>query len=271
MSARSALREGRGLLGEAELSLATGRVRVVSDAIATAMTWQRHDLSGAEVRLTQFCDEDAARQWFERLHAEVPWERHRLRLFGRAVESPRLSCWIGDPDAVYTYSGTRFAPHAWTPACGELRERVAVLCGERYNSVLCNLYRDGRDSMGWHSDDEAELGPQPCIASLSLGAARRFRLRHKRDPALRLELELAPGSLLVMAGATQRNYRHDLPKRVRVTEPRINLTFRTVAIVPDREGHEAAIRGRTVGTIAIVPDREDQKAAIRGRTSQQES
>jgi hypothetical protein len=134
---------------------------------------------------------------------------------------------------------------------------------------LCNLYRDGRDSMGWHSDDEAELGAQPCIASLSLGATRRFRLRHRHDPGLRLELELAPGSLLLMAGTTQRNYRHDLPKSARITEPRINLTFRTVtsAIIRDREDQEAAIAGRT-SISAIVPDREDQKAAIPGRTSQ---
>jgi alkylated DNA repair dioxygenase AlkB len=203
-------------------------VRVASGATATSMIWQHFNLPGADVRLTRFCDTDAAQHWFGRLRDEIPWERHRLRLFGREVESPRLSCWIGDPDAVYTYSGTRFAPHAWTPACNELRGRIGVLCNERYNSVLCNLYRDGRDSMGWHSDDEAELGPRPCIASLSLGAARRFRLRHRRDPAVRLELELAPGSLLVMAGATQRNYRHDLPKSARVTEPRMNLTFRRI-------------------------------------------
>jgi alkylated DNA repair dioxygenase AlkB len=192
------------------------------------MSWKAFALPGADIRLAQFCDAHAAQSWFARLRDEVQWERHRLRLFGREVDSPRLSCWIGDCEAVYTYSGTRFTPREWTPACSELRERVSVLCGERYNSVLCNLYRDGRDSMGWHSDDETELGPQPCIASLSFGAPRRFRLRHKRDPALRLEIELGSGNLLVMSGATQRNYRHDLPKSARVTGPRINLTFRTI-------------------------------------------
>ena len=221
------------------------------------------------MRLTQLCDADVAQEWFRLVHDEVAWELHRLRLFGREVDSPRLSCWIGDPEAIYTYSGTRFSPHPWTSACSELRDRVGVLCGERYNSVLCNLYRDGRDSMGWHSDDETELGPQPCIASLSLGATRRFRLRHRRDPALRLELELAPGSLLLMRGSTQRNYRHDLPKRAGVIEPRINLTFRVVAgaIVGDREDLKAAIHGRT-SPVAIVRDREDHEAAIHGRTSQ---
>jgi alkylated DNA repair dioxygenase AlkB len=203
-------------------------VRVAPEVARTPEAWTTFDLPGADVRLTQFCDADLAQEWFERVLDEVVWERHRLRLFGREVESPRLSCWIGDPDAVYTYSGTRFTPRAWTPACAALCEEISVLCGEKYNSVLCNLYRDGSDSMGWHSDDESELGPQPHIASLSLGATRRFRLRHRRDPAQRLELDLVPGSLVLMTGATQRNYRHDLPKSARVTEPRINLTFRRI-------------------------------------------
>jgi alkylated DNA repair dioxygenase AlkB len=243
-------------------------VRVAPEIAQTSEAWTIFSLPGADVRLMQFCDAELAQEWFKRVHDEVVWERHRLRLFGREVDSPRLSCWIGDADAVYTYSGTRFTPHPWTPACGELRDEISVLCGERYNSVLCNLYRDGRDSMGWHSDDESELGPQPCIASLSLGATRRFRLRHRRDPARRLELELVSGSLLLMAGATQRNYRHDLPKSARIVEPRINLTFRNVAsaIIPDREDQEAAVLGRTV-TVAIVPDRKNQEAAILGRTS----
>jgi alkylated DNA repair dioxygenase AlkB len=191
--------------------------------------WQRFDLVDADVRLLQLFDAVQAQGWFDRLQAEVPWERHRLRMFGRDVEAPRLSCWIGDADAVYTYSGTRFVPRPWTPACAELRECVGVVCRERYNSVLCNLYRDGRDSMGWHSDDETELGPRPRIASLSLGAVRRFRLRHRRDPAARLELDLQSGSLLLMAGATQQHYRHDLPKTARDVGARINLTFRHVA------------------------------------------
>lgn len=168
--------------------------------------------------------------WFERLRAEIPWEQHRLRLFGRAVDAPRLSCWVGDPGTAYVYSRTRFEPRAWTPALAALRTRVQELTQAPFNSVLCNLYRNGSDSMGWHSDDEPELGVEPVIASLSFGAPRRFRLRHKRDPHRRLELELAPGSLLLMAGGTQANYRHDLPKTARAIGARINLTFR--AIVP---------------------------------------
>ncbi|MEP6939495.1 MAG: alpha-ketoglutarate-dependent dioxygenase AlkB [Rudaea sp.] len=176
--------------------------------------------------MTTFCDERAAQRWFARLYDEIAWERQRLRIFGREVESPRLSCWIGDADASYRYSGVRFAPHAWTPALSELRAALARE-GERCNSVLCNLYRDGRDSMGWHSDDEPELGAEPAILSLSFGGPRRFRLRHRRAEA-RLELALQSGSLLRMAGATQHNYRHDLPKTARAVAPRINLTFRWI-------------------------------------------
>ena len=198
------------------------------------MAWQVFDLPGADVRLMQFCDETEAARWFTRLHEEILWERHRLRIFGRNVDSPRLSCWIGDPEAVYTYSGARFAPHAWTPALAELREYLFAHCGERCNSVLANLYRDGRDSMGWHSDDEPELGAEPVILSLSFGGVRRFRLRHRRDPRLRLELDLPSGSLLCMAGATQRHYRHDLPKTARDVAARINLTFRSIRASPGR-------------------------------------
>jgi alkylated DNA repair dioxygenase AlkB len=192
------------------------------------MRWQRFELPGADVRLAQFCDAAAAQHWFERLHAEVPWQQHRVRIFGREIASPRLSCWIGDADAVYTYSGTRFEPREWRPALAELRAALSSLCGEVYNSVLCNLYRDGRDAMGWHSDNEPELGPAPVIASLSFGATRRFRLRHRRDPTARRELALASGSLLLMAGSTQTNYRHDLPRTAREVGARINLTFRRI-------------------------------------------
>lgn len=171
---------------------------------------------------------------FERLLAGVPWSVHRIRLFGRLVDSPRLSCWIGDPGAGYTYSGTRFEPHSWPPALADLRVRVADACGEEFNSVLANLYRDGGDAMGWHRDDEPELGPRPVIASLSLGATRRFVLKEALPAGAprRRVLELGHGSLLRMAGDTQRNYRHALPRTARAVGPRINLTFRRIRSAP---------------------------------------
>lgn len=171
---------------------------------------------------------DAAATLLARLREAIPWEVHRLRLFGRQVDSPRLSCWIGDPDASYTYSGTRFEPRPWPDALRPVRARLAAELGVDFNSVLANLYRDGRDAMGWHADAEAELGPRPLIASLSLGATRRFVLRHRGEPTRKLALDLAAGSLLLMAGDTQQHYRHALPRTARPVGPRINLTFRRI-------------------------------------------
>lgn len=188
------------------------------------------DLPGAEVRLDRAWLAPAqAAALFDALLQAIPWETHRIRLFGREVDSPRLSCWIGDPGAAYTYSGTRFEPRPWPAALRPVRARLGRELGIDFNSVLANLYRDGRDAMGWHSDAEAELGPRPVIASLSLGAPRRFALKSREDPAVRMAFELPPGSLLVMAGETQRRYRHALPRTARVVGPRINLTFRWIA------------------------------------------
>ena len=194
----------------------------------TPAAWQRSALQGADVRLVQLFDAHQAQRWFERVRAEIRWEQHHARLFGRDVPVPRLSCWVGDADAVYTYSRVRHVPRPWTPALAELRDVLSACCGESYNITLCNLYRDGRDAMGCHSDNEPELGAQPSIASLSFGAPRRFRLRHRLDAALRLDIELPPGSLLLMAGATQQNYRHELPRTARPVGARINLTFRRI-------------------------------------------
>jgi len=175
----------------------------------------------------QFLGPAEAEAAFRTLRASLPWEIHRIRLFGRTVDSPRLSAWIGDPDAAYRYSGTRFEPHPWTAELRALRDRVAHAAGAAFDSVLANLYRSGADAMGWHSDDEPELGPQPVIASLSLGATRRFRLRH-RDGRPTLDLDLPPGSLLLMRGPTQHHYRHALPRTAKPVGERINLTFRQV-------------------------------------------
>nr|WP_244444136.1 alpha-ketoglutarate-dependent dioxygenase AlkB [Arenimonas donghaensis] len=162
------------------------------------------------------------------LRGQVPWEVHRIRLFGRWVDSPRLSCWIGDAGTGYVYSGARFEPRPWPDALAALRPRIDEAAGVAMNSVLANLYRDGRDAMGWHSDDEPELGVRPVIASLSLGGTRRFVFRHRRDPARKHEFALGHGSLLLMAGDTQADWKHALPRTARPVAPRINLTFRRI-------------------------------------------
>lgn len=204
-------------------------------------TWRPLPLPDADVRYAaSWLAKDEADGLLERLLDEISWEQHRFLMFGREVTAPRLSCWIGDAGTTYMYSRTRFEPRAWTPSLIPLRARLEQVCGARFNSMLANLYRGGGDSMGWHSDDEPELGAQPVIASLSLGATRRFRLRRRLPrgtrptPADTLVLPLAHGSLLCMAGETQRLYQHDLPKSATIDAPRINLTFRYIHTPPSR-------------------------------------
>lgn len=166
---------------------------------------------------------------FAGLMAEIPFAPESIRIFGRLTTVPRLVAWHGDPGTAYVYSGTRHEPLPWTPALARLRDRVAARAGQPFNSVLANLYRSGADSMGWHSDDEPELGIDPVIASLSLGATRRFRLKPRRGMAGRpANIALTDGSLLVMRSGVQRGWQHAVPKETRVRQPRINLTFRTV-------------------------------------------
>ena len=186
------------------------------------------DLPGADVRVDPaWLPAPEADALFASLRDGLAWETHRIRLFGREIDSPRRSVWIGDADAVYRYSGTRFVPRPWTPELRALASRLQEAIGAQFNSVLANLYRDGGNGMGWHSDDEPELGPAPVIASLSVGAPRRFAFKARAGDA-GLRLVLPHGSLLVMAGETQRLYRHALPKTARLVGPRINLTFRRV-------------------------------------------
>ena len=163
------------------------------------------------------------------LTAGAAWEQRTIRIFGEALPQPRLTAWYGDPAARYTYSGLTWEPRPWLPALLALHHHLEAATGTSFNSVLLNLYRTGHDSMGWHADDEPELGPAPVIASLSLGATRRFRLRPR--PGLThppLGLDLPHGSLLLMRGSTQQHWQHALPKTARPVGPRLNLTFRWV-------------------------------------------
>ena len=159
----------------------------------------------------------------------VGWEQRSITLFGQRHPQPRLTAWYGDAGAAYSYSGLRWEPLPWLPALATLRKELEKSCGARFNSVLLNLYRDGRDSMGYHADDEPELGTAPTIASLSLGATRRFRLRPlPKLVAAPIGLDLTSGSLLLMRGDTQHNWQHAVPKTARAVGPRLNLTFRWV-------------------------------------------
>ena len=186
-------------------------------------------LPGAELALDpHWLDGPAADALFAALLSDVSWETHRIRLFGREVDSPRRSCWIGDPGAGYRYSGSEFAPRPWPRPLLPIRARLRDELDLDFNSVLANLYRDGRDRMGWHRDDERALGVQPVIASISLGAARRFVLKQRADAKISRGITLPHGSLLLMAGDTQAHYRHALPATAKAVGPRINLTFRRI-------------------------------------------
>lgn len=165
---------------------------------------------------------------FARLRAEVPWRQEHLRMFGELVAVPRHEAWVADEGLDYTYSGIAHVAQPWSPLLAGLRDRMGGLAGTRFNSVLCNLYRDGSDGVDWHADDEVEFGRFPVIASLSLGATRRFDLRRVDDPSVRIDLELHHGDVLVMRGTTQQLWRHRVPRTTRRVGERINLTFRTV-------------------------------------------
>ncbi len=163
------------------------------------------------------------------LTATVAWRQEPIRLFGKQVMQPRLTAWYGDPAATYRYSGLQLEPLPWLPVLQNLREQVEAAAGTRFNSVLLNLYRSGQDSMGYHADNEPELGPAPVIASLTLGATRTFRFKSRPAVAApALSLPLTSGSLLLMRGPTQQNWLHALPKTARPVGPRLNLTFRWV-------------------------------------------
>jgi alkylated DNA repair dioxygenase AlkB len=162
---------------------------------------------------------------FERLLRATAWRHESIVVYGKRHLQPRLTAWHGE--ASYTYSGLRLAPLPMTPLLAQLRAAVEAATGHRYNSVLLNYYRDGADSMGMHSDDEPELGPQPAIASLSYGATRSFVLRHKTSKRT-LKFDLLDGNLLLMAGALQRHWLHGINKTAKPTGPRLNLTFRYI-------------------------------------------
>ena len=161
----------------------------------------------------------------------IHWQQKSIKIFNRIIPEPRLNAWYGDEKAIYTYSGLVNHPLPWIPVLLELKKHVELITQASFNSVLLNRYRNGSDSMGWHSDDEPELGINPVIASLSFGATRQFQFKHRYHKQLPIyQLLLTSGSLLVMRGTTQKYWKHCLPK-VCLSKPvgeRINLTFRYI-------------------------------------------
>ena len=173
------------------------------------------------------CEKEAS-ELYDLLLSQTPWRQDKIKLFGKELPIPRLQAWYGDKGAAYHYSGMQLHPMSWTPELRTLKRRVENIATASFNSVLINLYRTGQDSNGWHADNEPELGKNPVIASLSLGATRRFKLRHNNDKGLVIDFELNHGSLLIMSGCTQTFWKHCVPKTKMNISPRINLTFRKI-------------------------------------------
>ncbi|MCY3744202.1 MAG: alpha-ketoglutarate-dependent dioxygenase AlkB [Candidatus Poribacteria bacterium] len=168
------------------------------------------------------------RTFFNQLTEKVKWQQEEIKLYGRKIPFPRLTAWFGDAGKTYMYSGITVEPEPWTPTLSEIKNRIEEVSTVTFNSVLLNYYRNERDSVSWHSDDEPELGKNPIIGSVSLGDVRTFQLKHKTDKSLTVSRDLPDGSYLEMAGSTQHHWLHQIPKRTRKIGPRINLTFRII-------------------------------------------
>ncbi len=165
---------------------------------------------------------------FEHLSGEIPWRQDQIRVFGKQYAQPRLTALFGNNGQTYSYSGITMKPDPFPPKLQALKKQVEASCGHTFTTCLLNLYRDGNDSNGWHADNEKELGQDPVIASVSLGATRAFHLKHRKEKTLRFRMQLGHGSLLVMQGPMQHHWLHQIPKTRKAVGPRINLTFRKI-------------------------------------------
>lgn len=176
----------------------------------------------------QFLKPSVADRYFQKLWEETPWRQDRIRLFGKEHLQPRLTALYANNEKPYTYSGISMYPEEFSAELLAIKEKAEALCGMEFTTCLLNLYRNGQDSMGWHADDEPELGKDPLIASVSLGEERLFKLKHKQDKNQKFDIIPAHGSLLVMRGKTQHFWKHQVPKTKKEKGQRINLTFRRI-------------------------------------------
>jgi alkylated DNA repair dioxygenase AlkB len=195
-----------------------------------APTLESIPMADADVRfMPGFYDAATAARHFQSLQHDIAWRQDTIVLWGKPHLQPRLSAWYGDANSRYSYSGIALEPLPWTDTLRQIKHDIEQASGHCFNSVLLNLYRNERDSMGWHSDNEPELGLEPVIASLSLGETRTFKLRHRtRKNEKTVSIALTDGSLLLMAGPTQRFWRHAVEKESAQRGTRINLTFRRI-------------------------------------------
>jgi len=179
--------------------------------------------------IENFFDFDQSQLYMKHLTNNIMWKREKIRMWGKEIVTKKRIAWYADKGKYYTYSGSTLRPDQWNELLLEIKKYVEQYMNFQFNSVLLNEYPNGKVGMGWHSDDERELGIDPIIASLSFGANRDFIFKHKTDKSFEnIKIHLKSGSLLLMLGSTQHHWKHSLPKRLKVREPRINLTFRKI-------------------------------------------
>lgn len=176
----------------------------------------------------EFFNLEKSNQIFETLQNEIPWQQDDITVYGKKYAQPRLTALYGNEGKPYSYSNIVMQPHKWNTILTYLKEEIETVCTDKFTTVLLNLYRNGKDSNGWHADNEKELGRNPTIASLSFGASRAFHLQHNSDKKLKQKIILDHGSLLIMSGETQHYWKHQIPKIAKEIGPRINLTFRII-------------------------------------------
>lgn len=196
---------------------------------STSDQYIKPDLPDADLYyFPHFLDDATANYYYENFLNNLNWQQHYIKIFGKTLPQPRLSALYAENTTSYTYSGLTLQPEKYTEELKDLQIKLLNLTQLNFTHCLANLYRSGNDSMGWHSDDERELGKDPVIASLSFGGKRNFQLKHKAKKDLKFQLEPGPGSLLIMAGKTQEFWKHQIPKTTKPVPPRINLTFRVL-------------------------------------------
>ena len=176
----------------------------------------------------QFFTKTECGAYYQELVNDIEWRQEPIKIFGKEVMQPRLTAWYGDNNRPYTYSGISMQPLPWTPSLIAIKEKIEPLAKVTFTSALLNLYRDGKDSMGWHRDNEKELGTNPVIGSVSFGATRIFKLRNYENKKETQTLELTNGSFLLMTGETQHYWEHMVAKTSKEVGARINITFRVI-------------------------------------------
>ena len=187
------------------------------------------DLPDAEIEYyPNFFTEIEATVLFQQILKETPWQQDDITVFGKTYKQPRLTAFFGNEGKPYSYSNITMQPHNWNEILLMIKSKVEKTTGHTFSSVLLNLYRDGKDSNGWHADNEKELGQNPVIASVSFGEKRIFQLKHNTLKDLKQNIALESGSLLLMKGTTQHYWKHQIPKTSKPVKQRINLTFRTI-------------------------------------------